>query len=265
MELRAARHLHGLRGLGTSCACFHCKGMNTLKHATLLLIFTSLTSCSGSEGADDPASPRAEPASERPTAETRPAGRPTLVTIEGRVGDKVECSTVTTPDGEIWSFTMGEADFATGDYIRLTGEIADASYCQQGKGTLVVETIEEVRPPARDRDPARAGGLAVTSEYVRGRWVAKGPEADCTKPDFHVTRNSNGDSVIETSVNGIPATGYVDVGEPPALRWDEGIPALPIETRGLDGLAILPAKGARTVNLAGARIEGDGVVFVKCG
>ncbi|WP_370182873.1 DUF5818 domain-containing protein [Alteriqipengyuania sp.] len=202
--------------------------------------------------------------SDTPGAGTRPAGQADLVTVKGRIAHGVECLTLKTPDGDVWSFNPGEAEFGPGDYVSIRGEVADASFCQQGKGTLIPQWIEEIDPPARDRDPARAGGLAVTSEYVQGSWVAKGLKANCAKPDFDVTPNSRGMSIIETRINGVPETGVVDVGPTPALQWDEPLPTLPIETRGPDGLAVIPAKGADSVTLAGHRIEGDGVVFVKC-
>ncbi|MDP4539617.1 DUF5818 domain-containing protein [Qipengyuania sp. DY56-A-20] len=201
-----------------------------------------------------------------PAAGTRPADRPRPVTLEGRVESGVECSLLRTPDGETWSFNApdGADEIASGDYVRVTAEIADASFCQQGRGTLIVEAIERADPPARDRDPARAGGIAVTSEYVRGNWVAKGVGADCSRPDFAVTANSRGMSIIETRIDGLPETGVVDVGSTPGLQWDEPIPTLPIETRGPDGLAVMPPDSGQEVTLAGHPIRGDGVVFVKC-
>ena len=198
-----------------------------------------------------------------PAIGTRPVSQARLVTVEGRIGEGVECPVLRTPDGETWALSLGEADFGPGDYVTITGQVMDASICMQGRGTLLPQSIGSMDPPARDRDPARRGGVAVTSDYVTGEWVAKDIDADCSKPDLAVTRNRNGGSVIETRINGIPATGYVDVGETPALRWNEGIPTLQIETRGPDGLAIMPGEG-RTVALAGHPIEGDGVVFIKC-
>lgn len=223
----------------------------------------AIVACSGTD--DNGGAP---PPSPETSMESGAADQASRITVEGRLREGVECATLATPDGDVWSVQPGEADVAAGDYVRIEGEIADASFCQQGRGTLVAQTITEIEPPARDRDPARAGGIAVTSDYVLGSWVAKGVDADCARPDFAITRNGNGGSIIETGVNGIPATGYVDVGESPALQWpslpgDEGIPTMPIEARGPDGLAVMPGEG-RTVSLAGHRIEGDGVVFVKC-
>lgn len=199
-----------------------------------------------------------------PAAGTRPADQPNFVTVEGRFEQGVECPTIRTPDGEVYALGTRDPEFETGDYVAIRGEVADASFCQEGEGTLIVDRVRSVDPPARDRDPARAGGLAVTSDYVRGSWVAKGAGADCQRPDFQVTRNRSGGSIIETRIDGVPATGYVDVGEEPALRWDQGIPTLPIQTRGPDGLAVMPARDRPPVTLAGHRIEGDGVVFIKC-
>jgi len=231
--------------------------------APLLLLACGAPSDDADQSGDDVAAIPTDEA-DNPATGTRPADDSSMVTVEGRVAEGVECLTLKTPDGETWAFNAGEADFGPGDYVQITGEIADTSFCQQGRGTLVPQRIEAKDPPARDRDPARAGGLAVTSEYVQGNWVAKGLEADCARPDFAVTRNRNGGSIIETRINGAPATGYVDVGNTPALQWDQGIPTLPIETRGPDGLAVMPAAGAKIVMLAGHRIEGDGVVFIKC-
>ncbi|MEL7691274.1 DUF5818 domain-containing protein [Citromicrobium bathyomarinum] len=239
------------------------RNTTSLLCAPLLLLACAAPSDDADQSGDDIIATPGD-VEETPATGTRPSGEPSMVTVEGRVAQGVECLTLKTPDGDTWSFNVGEADFGPGDYVQITGEVADASFCQQGRGTLVPQRIEAKDPPARDRDPARAGGLAVTSAYVQGNWVAKGLKADCTRPDFAVTRNRNGGSIIETRINGVPATGYVDVGDTPALQWDEGIPPLPIETRGPDGLAVMPAAGANIVTLAGHRIEGDGVVFVKC-
>lgn len=204
------------------------------------------------------------PGSGNPAAGTRPAGEPQEVTLEGRIESGVECPVLHTPDGRIFALSLGKADFGPGDYVSITGEFADASICMQGEGTLIPTHMEATSPPARDRDPARAGGMAVTSDYVRGSWVAKGVNADCTRPDFDVTANSRGMNIVETRINGYPETGVVDVGPGPALQWDEPLPTLPIETRGPDGLAVMPPASGEVVTLAGHRIEGDGVVFVRC-
>ncbi len=194
---------------------------------------------------------------------TTPAGEAQMLTVEGRIEQGVECPVLHTPEGRIYALNLGEADFAPADYVRISGELADASFCQQGKGTLQPKRIDKVDPPARDRDPARAGGIAVTADYVLGEWVAKGLNADCAKPDLTVTRKANGMALVETRIDGLPETGAVSVGSSPALHWDEPLQAMPIEARGPDGLAVMPG-GGKTVALAGHPIVGDGVVFVRC-
>ncbi len=226
----------------------------------------ALAGCMAADEASD-----TDPASELQqggdsAAGTRPAGSPALVTVEGRVKQGVECLILRTPDGDVWSFNAGEADFGPGDYVELTGEEADASFCQQGRGTLVPQRIEARQPPARDRDPARAGGIRLSESYVTGNWTAKGVDADCARPDFQISR-SPGALVIETSVNGTPETGRVVLGDYPRVDWDEPLPDMPLESRGPDGLAVLrPATDAAydPISVGGHPIAGDGVVFVKC-
>lgn len=195
--------------------------------------------------------------------ETRPAGEPRIISVEGRIGDGVECPVVNTPDGRTFSLSGLPDDYADGDYVAITGEMADASFCMQGEGTLIVDTVRRADPPARDRDPARSGGLAVTRDYVLGRWEAKAVDADCSEPDFAITGNRAGGQLVETSLKGSPRTGYVDIGVTPAFVFDMPMRRLAIETRGPDGLAVVPPESG-PLTLGGRRIEGDGRVFVKC-
>ncbi len=241
--------------------------MTSYKASIAVFASLALVSCGSNEtvagsapDADRPSA--AEGAS--PSLATRPSGEPNLVTKEGRIESGVECPVLHTPDGEIWALSLGEADFGPGDYVSVTGEVADASICMQGEGTILPQTIDAKDPPARDRDPARAGGIAVTSEYVVGSWVAKGAGADCSQPDFRVTTNANGLALFKGMVNGKQQTAALSVGGDPAIHYDAPLKSTPVETRGPDGLAILPpASGA--ISIAGHPIEGDGVVFVKCG
>ncbi|WP_166434103.1 LysM peptidoglycan-binding domain-containing protein [Roseovarius spongiae] len=66
------------------------------------------------------------------------------IALEGRVRHGVECYTLTTPDGDLWSLT-GE-EFTAGEYVEIEGARADMSICQQGIGTVDVDTITEVQP-----------------------------------------------------------------------------------------------------------------------
>lgn len=117
-------------------------------------------------------------------------------------------------------------------------------------------------PPARDRDPARAGGLALDRAYVTGDWAAKG--GDCRRPEFAVTEEPGGGLAVETALGGAPRTGDVVLGDRPALRFDPPGLRLGLETRGPDGLAVMPPDDG-TATLGGVTIEGDGVVFIRCG
>ena len=189
-----------------------------------------------------------------------------MITVEGRIMEGTECPVLVTPDGARYALALGEADFGPGDYVRFTGPRAQASVCMEGEATLTPDYIESIDPPARDRDPARAGGIALDVAYITGAWVAKGVDATCDRPDFEISK-SPGAIVIETRVNGTPETARVVLGDYPRIDWDDPLPDTPIEARGPDGLAVLrPATDAAydPMEIAGHRIAGDGAVFVKC-
>lgn len=117
------------------------------------------------------------------------------------------------------------------------------------------------RDPASDRtgdDPGDVRGIE--AEYLVRPWAVKG--GDCDRPHFDISRNSAGGTVVETRINGSPRTGYVQRGPDAYFIFDAL--RLPIEVRGVDGLAVRPAESGETVRLAGHAVEGDGVVFVQC-
>ncbi len=222
-----------------------------------------MAACSG--GIDDAPPANTDPGSG--PAETRPAGEMQRIVKEGRIEQGTECLVLVTPDGERWAFNQSEGDFGAGNYVEIVGEIADASFCMEGEGTIIPASISGLQPPAQDRDPARAGGVALTQEYVTGSWTAPGIKADCDRPDFQISE-SPGAMVIETSVNGVPETGRVVLGNYPRIDWDDPLPDMPLESRGPDGLAVLrPATDAEydPVEVGGNPIVGDGVEFIKCG
>ena len=68
---------------------------------------------------------------------------------------------------------------------------------------------------------------------------------------------------VETSLNGAPRTGYVRLGDDPAFIFDMPHRQMALQTRGPDGLAVMPPQDG-PVSLGGVRIEGDGRVFVRC-
>ncbi|PEQ13193.1 hypothetical protein B2G71_07045 [Novosphingobium sp. PC22D] len=229
---------------------------------TAIVVAAGLAAASCSPREPEPVPKRQAAAPTRTDAPDRP--EPAAATRrEGRIELGGECRVLHTPDGKRYALG-GNVPFDTGKYVRVEGTISEAGFCMEGDGTIEVARISLADPPARDRDPARAGGLAVTGDYVRGEWVAKGADADCGHPDFAIAPNANGMNIIKARVSGTPQTGAVDVGASPALQWDDPLPALPIETRGPDGLAVMPPTGNAKVTLAGHPVEGDGIVFVRC-
>lgn len=235
-----------------------------MRHCLTISAIALLAACS-SGGGNEPAQDTS--ANEDPAA-TRLVDQPLSLALEGRLEQGTECLVLVTPDGERWAVSGNAENVTPGDYIELIGEPADASFCVEGEGTVIPESIAAMQPPARDRDPARAGGIALSAAYVTGSWVAKGIDADCERPDFQITSSPSETLVIETSVNGVPETGRVVLGSYPIIDWDEPLPDMPLESRGPDSMAILrPATDARydPVDVGGATIEGDGVEFVKCG
>ena len=226
-----------------------------------------LGACSGGGADSTVPDPGTEAEQGDTTAAVRPIGQPGTIALEGRIEQGTECLVLATPDGERWAFNSDDDDFAVGNYVEIVGQEADASFCMEGEGTIVPDSIAPMQPPAADRDPARAGGVALTRSYVTGSWTAPGLQADCDKPDFQITVGSGDTLVIETSVNGTPETGRVVLGNYPRIDWDDPLPDMPLETRGPDGIAVLrPATDAEydPVDVAGHAVVGDGVEFIKC-
>tara|TARA_B100000678_G_C18218304_1_gene506135 strand:- start:1268 stop:2002 length:735 start_codon:yes stop_codon:yes gene_type:complete len=222
-------------------------------------------------------SPESQPASEDsdlPAETDAGAGggmdRPDLaegdITVEGRIEAGVECQIIRTPDGDTWALALDEEAFGPGDYVRITGNRAEMSICQQGKGTIEPNRIDSIAPPARDRDPARAGGVELTENYLTGAWVAKGVSANCNKPDFTIRRTSGG-LVMNAAIQDHDNSALIVLGNYPRLDLDEPRQDLPMESRGPDGVAILrPATDAayNPITIGSAAVEGDGAVFIKC-
>lgn len=183
------------------------------------------------------------------------------LSLEGRVRSGVECPVLVTPEGETWSLT-GDMDFTAGEYVEVQGSRAAMSFCMQGVGTVNVARIREVEPPARDRDAERGGARRLTAAHAAGAWTVQG--GDCDRPDFAITWNSAGGLVVETSLNGSPRTGYVRLGDDAAFVFDQPRRVMELESRGPDGLAVMPPSDG-PVDLGGRPVAGSGRVFVKCG
>ena len=192
--------------------------------------------------------------------EDRPGADPRMTRV-GRIRSGTECSLLVTPEGERYALTGRDMTFTTGDYVEVTGARAGMSFCMEGTGTIAVSDIRQVAPPASDRDPDRAGEVALDTAYLKGPWTAKG--GTCARPDFDVTGNSAGGLTIETALQGAPRTGYVALGDRAAFIFDQPRRELAIAARGPDGLAVRPPDSG-PVSLGGRTIKGDGRVFVKC-
>ncbi|MEQ8255644.1 MAG: LysM peptidoglycan-binding domain-containing protein [Roseovarius confluentis] len=179
------------------------------------------------------------------------------VSLEGRVRQGVECATLTTPDGDVWSLT-GDMEFTPGEYAEVRGTRAEMSFCQQGVGTVAVDSYEEVRAPGNLPDDT----ADLDAEAVEGPWVRMA--GNCARPDFDIT-GQQGRLTIETSLDGAPRTGRVKLNDNGAAAvFDQPYRAFPMENRGEGRMAII--SGDRDVTLGGVDISGDdGAVFLRCG
>ncbi|MGB7370313.1 DUF5818 domain-containing protein [Erythrobacter sp.] len=114
-----------------------------MRYALAIPLLLITAACSETSQPD--ASPPPQEAGDSASG-TRPADQPQFITVEGRIGEGVECPILETPDGDTYALSLGDADFGPGDYVRFTGEMADASFCMQGQGTLIAERIEAIDP-----------------------------------------------------------------------------------------------------------------------
>ncbi len=187
---------------------------------------------------------------------------PVDMLVEGRIREGTECPMIVTPDGDRYALVGYDFSGTAGEYVEIRGTRAEVSYCMQGRATIEVGQLRETEPPARDRDPDRAGGQPLTRGYLTGGWAAKG--SDCARPDFDISSTSTGALTVETSLNEAPRTGFVVRDDEPAFIFDQPRRELPLETRGVDGLAVMPPDSG-AVRLGGENITGDGVVFIRCG
>ena len=77
-------------------------------------------------------------------AGTRPVGQPQLATYRGVFAPGTECPTITLDDGRLFSLSVDESAFAEGAMIEVVGELADASFCMAGEGTIIPESVTVV-------------------------------------------------------------------------------------------------------------------------
>ncbi|WEX08652.1 LysM peptidoglycan-binding domain-containing protein [Chelativorans sp. AA-79] len=184
-----------------------------------------------------------------------PDDRAGMRTVEGRLARGAECLQLNTSEGRTYSLVGAGAQFQAGDYVRMTGETAEASFCMQGAATIEVESITRAEPPEHD-------SASLTRDYVLASWTAREPS--CQSPDFVVSGNAAGGQVVETRVNGESRAGYVRLGDDPALIFDSPRREFPISARSPDALAVEPPRSG-PLSISGVRIAGDGAVFIRCG
>ncbi|MEQ8405226.1 MAG: DUF5818 domain-containing protein [Oceanicaulis sp.] len=90
-----------------------------------------------------------------------------IYAFEGRVREGVECYTLEAENGNEYALTSSDVRFNAGEYVRVEGRRADASFCQQGAFTLDVGLIEEIDPPRDGRDEDRSPGMVTLEGRVR--------------------------------------------------------------------------------------------------
>jgi hypothetical protein len=89
------------------------------------------------------AAPAPDPADEEPPTPSK--GR---ITVVGTLTDEgVECQAMRGDDGELYTLGGNLEGYHTGDRVKVTGEVAEMSFCMQGT-TITVVTIE--RAPDKD-------------------------------------------------------------------------------------------------------------------
>ncbi|MGJ3230425.1 MAG: DUF5818 domain-containing protein [Oceanicaulis sp.] len=87
--------------------------------------------------------------------------------FEGRVREGAECYTLEAEDGNEYALVSGDVRFTAGEYVRVEGRRADASFCQEGAFTLDVGLIEEVDQSRDGRDEDRSPGMLALEGRVR--------------------------------------------------------------------------------------------------
>ena len=177
------------------------------------------------------------------------------ISVTGVISQGQRCLLLTADDGTVYSLA-GAQGVSVDHRYEISGLRVEESVCVDGDVAISVSTVSEQFEP--DSSPRSAG---IDRNYVLGAWTHRG--GDCARPDFDVTSNNAGGHVVETSLDGAPRTGYIRLGDEPAIIFDQPMREFPLEARRAESLAVLPADGD-PVSLGGQVIEGDGVVFVKC-
>ncbi|MEN3971375.1 DUF5818 domain-containing protein [Sphingomicrobium sp. XHP0235] len=86
------------------------------------------------------------PAASDGASGTRPAGEPQLYSFEGTLSRGTECAVLAGDNGRRWSVSSSGIDAQMyGKRVRIVGEIADASFCMEGEGTIIATQVTALR------------------------------------------------------------------------------------------------------------------------
>lgn len=85
-----------------------------------------------------------------PPAEAAHGAQSDTITKQGFIRQGIECPVLQTDDGEMWALNLGNSETKIGDYVKVSGHLAQMSICMQGEGTISPAKIETLKPPAQD-------------------------------------------------------------------------------------------------------------------
>lgn len=179
------------------------------------------------------------------------------VSIEGRIRRGVQCPTLTTPDGDLYSLVAGDRQFLPGDYVQIEGDRTDMAACQQGIAAVEVTSMTEIRAPGN----LPRATAAPKPEEVVGAWAPKG--GDCGKPAFRVSRE--GERIaVETVLDGSTRSGRIAfAGDMAYIAFEMPYQEFGLERRG-DGELALIAPAGTAISIGDIALEHGERVFVRC-
>ena len=69
------------------------------------------------------------------------------VTVEGYLTQGTECAIIQTTTGATYSVTGNDPAIRSGTTVRLSGRLAEMSFCQQGSGTISATSVTPIELP----------------------------------------------------------------------------------------------------------------------
>lgn len=117
-----------------------------LTGALAFSVLLTVTACTGADyttrgdATTDP--PRSIPGDTTDRDQNRERGG--SMQVEGTITDEgVECTALRSSDGQLYTLAGSSEALTPGDRVRVTGSVAEISFCQQGT-TISVERIERL-------------------------------------------------------------------------------------------------------------------------